>query len=79
MAPLWLLRSPVAPSDGPMGAAGAVPANWAACRAAWPLLHVEAGDGTCCGFWEMLEVCNRMTREIEVFSDWFLNVIILDI
>ncbi|CAM4637214.1 unnamed protein product [Caretta caretta] len=24
-------------------------------------------------------VCNRVTKEIEVFSDWFLNVIILDV
>ncbi|EMP40104.1 hypothetical protein UY3_02681 [Chelonia mydas] len=48
MAPLWLLRAPI-------GAAGAVPVDGAACRATWSRLHVGAGEGTCRCFREPLE------------------------
>ncbi|EMP37314.1 hypothetical protein UY3_05503 [Chelonia mydas] len=35
-------------------------------------------DGEVSGI-ENEDVCNRVTKEIEVFSDWFLNVMVLDV
>ncbi|EMP24324.1 Ras-associated and pleckstrin like proteiny domains-containing protein 1 [Chelonia mydas] len=55
MAPLRLLCAPMAPSATPMGAAQAVPADGAVCRAAWPHFRIGAGEGTCCCFWKPLE------------------------
>ncbi|EMP36412.1 hypothetical protein UY3_06394 [Chelonia mydas] len=42
-------------SGAPMGAAGAVPVDGAACRDAWQHLRKGAREGTCCCFQELLE------------------------
>ncbi|EMP32083.1 Glucose-dependent insulinotropic receptor [Chelonia mydas] len=45
-------------SDTPMGAAGVVPVDRTASRAAWLHLLLGAGGGTCCCFQELLETPN---------------------